>query len=521
MALQLVSLREFELAKIRIMKIMNANGHGQLVNLFTKIPMIAAINSALSGAEKLVSVSGQNIATSAEVLASIEALVTLYNTDRGFFNLLADEMGPVYAMTNAETPVAWNNSNYVYGYKVTSGGTTQGLESLKALFNYAAAVDINSAGDGATVLNNTGGSGIGPGNLDIFQCIFGQLEADEDCPSGVAQWTDPDAKNQLLTLNVLAKNEFTTTPDGTYVNEGVDKDTGTTDESVIAGLVTTDTGYWDKFDTYFPNIVNTFGAKKKFLEFYNGLDFERAVTRAQYDSFKASIYAWNAYNHLDKLVDGSVARLIDQGVIKSGEANTDLSDSGSKFLEKAAFLKWAAKMPLAGTTTNSIWSELSDDRWFHSFATHLQSGEQLAKALDDYSPDLNFSILKKLEAAGAEYGVYGDGTSTATSENFLAKFATDANVYKLFKAGVNFSNFAAGNIADGTGDVNDAYNSEHKGLGLDSDATLTSREFTTRYDCMFNEYTNSILKSHGGFLWDSQALLAEAIFDNVCSVNGS
>lgn len=504
MVAQLTSPKEFELAKVRIKTLLDKNGKSNLKVELTSYPAIAAINSNLASsnnAVKIVSLDGSKIATETHLWDSIESLVNLKSSDGDLYNLIVKSKGLMLAMTNAATVVSFDSAAHFYDYKVTVNDKTVGLQSLETLFDYAAARELASAGQGAASL--AAASDVGKGNLDIFQCIYGELEQGDTCPSGVSQWTSPEAKSLLLKLNVLAMNEIAnTTPDGTLGADGID---GTGDAAVIGGMVTSETGYYDMFDDHYTGIVAKFGSMKKFLEYYNGLNYEVAVTRAQYNDFKKSIYEWNGFDHSDRISgDKFISNLLSKGLIKADEANTDLGSSGKQYLLEPAFRLWGNLMPLPSDLTKSAWFEFSNDKWFHTFATDRDWAQLLATSLNNGKTNLTFEHLKAIEAAGAEYGIFGDGTNTATAANFHSQFGTSDNARKMVAAGVHINSFTAG-LSGGT-DTQNAAVTEYKSLDI-LDATKSNIEFDSHYQGHFNKYMTELLTSQGRFFWDSAASL--------------
>lgn len=474
-ATQLQSPVYFEYAKVRIEKILRDNHLESLSKQFTTYPAIAAINSKLSSPI----VAESDIASDDAVYASITDLNTLRAADQKYFDIVTSTEF-MFALTNALTPVAWDSASYIENWRDTSKGKTIAVEATKAVVAYAAALEVRDAdgGDGAVALNTTNG----PVNHLIFKCIMGELASTEVCPTGVEKFTNNNVK-KLLTLPVMYGNELGTDPDDT-LEPGVDElDGGSSDDTILAGLAVSATGYWDKFETYFPRIADTFTSKSAFFDKYNNVAYARAVTPDQYASFHTSIYKLNEMDFLSELFKSPTASLINQGIITFTEANSDYGTGGNKYLQALGFRKFAEKMPLASDPNSSIWSQYSDDVWFSSFANRQELGEMIRKG------EVSFCELEAIQtstAANSGNGIFGQGAGNggATAANFYNKYATNKFALEQIGYGVTINMHCAGDGACLTSFESSSV----------TNTDLLDHEHSNVYDCAFSpELTQGVL----------------------------
>jgi hypothetical protein len=137
---QLADASQFELAKIRIIKILRMNNLQQYIGPLTTYGAIAAINAGLTIDGNsywiLGSSSHNNIAphiqlynpndSTTQPVYPINKLLALYLNDPGFFNIVTSKAF-MLAYTNAATPVAWDDytKNTVYTFRETVNSSTQ------------------------------------------------------------------------------------------------------------------------------------------------------------------------------------------------------------------------------------------------------------------------------------------------------------------------------------------------------------------------------------------------------------
>lgn len=496
---QLTSPKEFELAKIRITAILNKNNKSTFVQQLTTYPAIAAINSKLS--EPLVATSDTEDDTT--IYSSITDLLNLYTSDIGYFKIVTSkEM--MLAMTNAATPIAWDDTDYLASWVVKLNGKLVALESTKAVIAYAAALEaLGGNGEGATALANSSGSNA---NHEIFKCILGELNAGTTCPVGVAKWTDNKLK-ALLSLPVMFNNELFGTPDGTaeYGVDTLDGDDITNEKAILSGLTPVVNGYWADFFNFYPNLKATFANDKvKFFNNYNKMEFKRAVTPEQYASFHTSIYDLNEMRFVGELFKDYRAKLINEGIIKFSEANDDLETSGNKYIDAAGFRKFGELLPLPTDLNESIWSEVLSTTWFPSFARSSAAGDLIKDGA------VTFAQLNAIQAAvvaDAGSGIYGTGNngSGATAANFFDKFINNPHALEQIKKGITVNMMCAG----GGASIEECPTTHSSKLVGNTE--IENHEFSTIYDCALSEPVANFVTSNIYYWTDRDSMFGDAV----------
>jgi hypothetical protein len=535
---QLADASQFELSKLRIIKILRMNSLEQYIEPLTSYPAIAAINASLikntSGSiffnnySELYSTSDSTL----QPAYPLNKLLALYINDPGFFNIVTSNAF-MLAYSNAYNPVAWDDytQNTVYTIRETtnssgpftstwetSAGTTIKLESLQYFTNYAAAVEL--AGELASNYANSGYANFAVSTNPLlstspssssylpFKCIVGEQDVTDNC-SSYPTWTEASQRQTYLTLNVLADNIINLTNSAKIVATGATPDI--INQATIGSIITPATGLANAFDVNYQNILNLAGGAEEFLPIYNSLNYDRAVTPEIYSSFhginiKATPNTDNTINNINNnmqylstiISDSFIMALISKGIMSFYDANTDLASD--MLIQQGALRSWILNIPLAqGYSTDTAWSESYGSVWFESFA----SSSTLASMLNNGT--VSFNQLIQIEAAGSN-GIYD---SSATG--FQNQLVNNPYAISIIKAGFPINGFCSGGACStmATGvSVN----------GSNSGKPPAADEFgATDYDCLLNLEMVELLKSNAANLWVDKYTALSDIATYICT----
>jgi hypothetical protein len=587
MAVQLQSATQFELAKLRIIKILRDSSLSQYITPFSTYGAIAAINSSINSSstptyqllnnpDPILSdlsaphtpvIPSSLLYSPADLKSSsptspIGKLISLYNNDLGFFNIVTSKAF-MLAYTNANsdgnnTVIAWddytNNKVYLYrdtvsgntinGKWSTSYGQTTKLESLKYFTNYAAALQIYGEALAPTPHEYTYSTLPQYNSYVSFKCIVGEPDSTDVC--SYSKWPSSNTRVFLLNVNVLSNNAIS----GTNAIGSSDANNLT----YINSMVTSNTSFWNAFDANYPTLIEAVGGRDKFLPLYYRLNYDLAVTPILYAAMHDTIANISNYPYINDILNTPfVLNLINKGLIQISEANADYAITGNRLLKNTALQKWALNLPDVGTydsyivqraigggggVSNYIMPEIYSPWGFfatsNSFSTftgftppnHFTSGgsnfaqttgysmatdNTLAELLRTYVIDFNQLFIINTTITGT--GIYGNGTDGDTYTNFKNKFTTNPYALNLLQLGIPLSAFCYGNN-NGNCDTSTS--------ALDISYTIANPpvadEFGgTEFDCMLNQEMATLFNSSTATLWQNPNALASDIFTYLCS----
>jgi hypothetical protein len=538
-AVQLTSATQFEIAKLRIIKILRDNNLSQYITPFSTYGAVAAINSSinsspnptyqllnndtpdLSGTNTNVPpISSANLYSASDSQSKptfpINKLISLYKSDPGFFNIVTSKAF-MLAYTNANsdghnTVIAWDDyiNNVVYTNRETatnntinsnwntSYGQTIKLESLKYFTNYVAALQVyGEALSGNTHTFNYSATIPQYSSYVAFKCIVGEPKSTDVC-AGVSKWPSSNPRVFLLNVNVLSNNEISGT------NAIGSNDTYNID--YINSMITQGTGYWNTFDANFPTLIDAVGGRDKFLPLYYKLNYDMAVTPILYAAMHDTIENISNYPYIkDILTTPFVVNLIIKGIMTISQANTDYSlTEGPHLLEEQGLQKLALQLPDVGFINTQLISEAiqSDNSLFtYTLPTMYtpwdffvnNSQTTLSPITEDNHPDSN-NVLYGMTTNNDLANLLRNGVITNTP---LA-----SGIYEDNSSGGDTSQKAGLIVSDDTPD--DQPSADEFGPG--------------QFNCMFNPEMATLFNSDTANLWFDQYDLGADIYNYLCSL---
>jgi hypothetical protein len=591
-AAQLTSATQFEIAKLRIIKILRDNNLSQYITPFSTYGAVAAINSSINSSQSSayqllnntlpdlsaspslptpLAIPSAKLYSASDSLTKptfpINKLISLYNTDPGFFNIVTSKAF-MLAYTNANsnghnTVIAWDDytNNVVYANRETATnnainsnwnttyGQTIKLESLKYFTNYVAALQVYgeflSGVSTNTYAFNYSATLPQYSSYVAFKCIVGEPKSTDVCT--ISKWPSSNTRVFLLNVNVLSNNEIS----GTNAIGSIDA----TNIGYIAGMMTQGTGFWNTFDANFPTLIDAVGGRDKFLPIYYRLNYDMAVTPVLYGSIHDSISNISQYPYIKDILNNPFAlNLIIKGIMTISQANSDYSiTEGARLLEEQAFQKWALQLPdVSFINTQNIYYQIQDfpnlineypmptlytpwdifvsnnQNTFPSTVTYdnqtttpsniingttgyaMATNNVLANLLrnDVITNTQLFSINDRTPG----FGIYGDGISGGdTYINLKNKFSTNPYALEMLKLGIPITAFCIETAEKACG----AYN---YGLINSYSSPASADEFgANQLDCMFNLEMATLFNSDTANLWFDPYDLGVDIYTYLCS----
>jgi hypothetical protein len=586
-AVQLTSATQFEIAKLRIIKILRDNNLSQYITPFSTYGAVAAINSSinssqsptyqllnngtpdLSGTYTYDVIPSANLYSASDSLTKpifpINKLISLYNTDPGFFNIVTSKAF-MLAYTNANsdghnTVIAWDDytNNVVYANRETATnnainsnwnttyGQTIKLESLKYFTNYVAALQVyGEALSGNTHAFNYSATIPQYSSYVAFKCIVGEPKSTDVCKTN--KWPSSNPRVFLLNVNVLSNNEIS----GTNAIGSIDAN----NISYISGMTTQGTGYWNTFDANFPTLIDAVGGRDKFLPIYYRLNYDMAVTPVLYAALHDSISNISKYPYITDILNNPFAlNLVIKGIMTISQANSDYGiTEGARLLGEQALQKWALQLPDVGFINTQLISDaiiyaeppslftyplptlytpwdifVSSNQ--STIATAITEDTQssyayLFNGTTGYSMATNNVLanllrnevitntqLFSINNTVAGTGIYGDTISSGDSyTNFKNKFSTNPYALEMLKLGVPITTFC---IAQGTCGAQEAGLIKHYD---NSDYPPSADEFGSgQFSCMLNLEMATLFNSDTANLWFDPYDLGADIYNYLCS----
>jgi hypothetical protein len=489
---QLTNAQQFELAKLRISKILSLNGLTQYISALTTYPAVAAINSTIGelaapySGYQLVK-NGGTVISSSQLYSTtdsltapvypINKLIALYTNDLAFFNIVTSK-AYMLAYTNANAPVAWDDPthNIVYNSRATgngilpnttwntSYGTTSDTESLQYFTNYAAAMEMLgeiptvgfTAAANAYAINTASGGKLTQGSSYLpFQCIVGEQDATASCT--LAQWA-AKTRQSMLTLNMLTKNtlDITNATGPRSLNSTDATNTGA--NGVIPNMTTSIDGsdLWTSFDRTYLGIYNNAGGRDTFLSLYNKFNYDIKVTPVQYYVTHEMIKNIDGFRYLSNVIgDSSVTSLISKGYIWFTEANNDYSPTGQHLLSQPAFKSWSTMMPIMTTSVSTMalspWFNYNLNGALGSGGTEITLAQYVANSYTPFPSEVFYSFatdttLANLLSTGSidfwqlnavDYSSGVNGTDSQAAYHYLGingNLASSSDNYTNFKS---------------------------------------------------------------------------------------
>lgn len=503
-----LSLKEFELAKIRIKKIFANNKHKNLDSKYGALlekGAIAAINSKIGTTKKIVDATASNVETSANIYSPADGNITnpmntvmnLYDTDPRLFKVVTSKEY-MLAFTNANTVIGWNTNTAGYPYNVratNSKSETIATNSLQAYVNYLAAAEMGTAAKAVDTTNFATAT-----TYLVFKCIYNEQQPTDNCATvSINPWVNTKARDLMLSLNYMAENLTLTGMD----NGNTDYATG----GVIGSIVVAQTGAWDNFNNAYVTIREDAGGRDKFLPLYVGLNFDRAVNRTDWLAFHETISAINGLTRLKSIVnDPFIIKLIDGGYLTFAEAEADLLTTAASFLKNEGFRKFAEKLP-QGSSGATAWGEFKDSVWFQAAAQN----EKLAQLISSGKITVEeLAAIHSTTNSNSGNGIFGGGAGNggATAANMEAEFVRKGHFLDLINHGVHINTFCAG--TGGTTCRVDRFS-----VAITT-ASSAATEFGTIYNCVGSSEVLDFMRSKAVDLWNSPDLALASVVASVC-----
>jgi hypothetical protein len=446
-----LNAKQFQLAAVRIKAILTKYALTQYIPTMTTTGAIAAINSLLPTGYQIIHQGNLRTAqetdlytTSSTATQPLNVLMSLKDNDPSMLSIVSSKPYLLY-WTNADPIIAFNdtsNPGSPYSVRQTSGNKTIKVNSLTAYVNFVAAGGQPVVPTSTTTLAIDTYPGIN-NYYTIMKCIYGEQDPTDVCVTSA--WTNTAALS-MLSFNTLLENSFIK---GTIKG---DDGYGVTDLSVITNFPVANTGDYASFNNTYTKIRDLAGGVNNFLPIYNGLNYDRAVTMAEYRAMHDTITNINLnYDFIGTILkDAFTMNLIGKGIITFEQANNDYSTPTLKYLQQNALKMWAANLPLAlppSTDGTTAWAEYSDHIWFASFANDTALGQML---LNDQVTFSQLITINQTSNFGMNAGIFGTGDLTNndspydTQANFDGYFAEKANAIALIKAGLPINALCAG-----------------------------------------------------------------------------